>query len=100
MKEAEVVIDFYYQTVTEAEGQGSTAMFITKNSKLTGIIATVDTLKDNAIEALSLLKKSEKELIMLTGDNQRVADAIAKEVSIDFVCAQVHPNKKQKSEEL
>src|SRR5699024_4497478 len=60
-----------------------------------------DTLKDNAIEALDLLKKTGKELIILTGDNQRVADAIAQELGIDRIYAQILPDKKQdKIEEL
>src|SRR5690625_5568386 len=65
------------------------------------MIAAADTLKDNAIEALDLLKKTGKELIILTGDNQRVADAIAQELGIDRVYAQVLPDEKQdKIEEL
>src|SRR5699024_9677389 len=58
-------------------------------------------LKDNAIEALDLLKKTGKELIILTGDNQRVADAIAQELGIDRVYAQVLTDEKQyKIEEI
>src|SRR5690625_3991808 len=76
-------------------------MFIAENGQLTGMIAAADTLKDNAIEALDLLKKTGKELIILTGDNQRVADAIAQELGIDRVYAQVLPDEKQdKIEEL
>ena len=101
MKDSQVTIDLYDETVTKAEEQGSTAMFIAEDGKLTGMIAAADTIKDNAIEAVNLLKKSGKEIIMLTGDNQRVADAIAKEVGIDRVYAQVLPDKKQeKIEEL
>ncbi len=100
MKEAEVSIDLYDRAVTEAEEQGSTAMFIAENGKLTGMISAADTLKDNAIEAMKQLKKSGQELIMLTGDNQRVADAIAKEVGIDRVYAQVLPDEKQEKIEL
>src|SRR5690625_1310252 len=101
MKESQVAIDLYDDAVTEAEKQGSTAMFIAENGQLTGMIAAADTLKDNAIEALDLLKKTGKELIILTGDNQRVADAIAQELGIDRVYAQVLPDEKQdKIEEL
>lgn len=101
MKDANVAIDLYDKTVTEAEEQGSTAMFIAENGKLTGMIAAADTIKESAIEAMNLLKKSGKELIMLTGDNERVANAIAKEVGIDRIYAQVLPDQKQeKIEEL
>ena len=101
MKDANVAIDLYEKKVTEAEEQGSTAMFIAENGKLTGMIAAADTIKESAIEAMNSLKKSGKELIMLTGDNERVANAIAKEVGIDRVYAQVLPDQKQeKIEEL
>src|SRR5699024_11569548 len=101
MKKYQVTIDLYDDYVKEAEKQGSTEMFIEENGQLTGMIAAADTLKDNAIEALDLLIKTGKELIILTGDNQRVADAIAQELGIDRVYAQVLPDEKQdKIEEL
>ncbi|HLQ82623.1 MAG TPA: heavy metal translocating P-type ATPase [Pseudogracilibacillus sp.] len=95
MKDANVAIDLYEKKVTEAEEQGSTAMFIAENDKLTGMIAAADTIKESAIETMNSLKKSGKELIMLTGDNERVANAIAKEVGIDRIYAQVLPDQKQ-----
>src|SRR5699024_1448760 len=91
----QVAIDLYDDAVTEAEKQGSTAMFIEENGQLTGMIAAADTLKDNAIEALDLLKKKGKELIILTDDNQRVADTIAQELVIDRVYTQVLKDEKQ-----
>src|SRR5699024_11488478 len=65
MKDANVAIDLYEKKVTEAEEQGSTAMFIAENDKLTGMIAAADTIKESAIETMNSLKKYGKELIML-----------------------------------
>src|SRR5699024_12428023 len=86
---------------TTGETPASTAMFRAEKVRITGKLRAADRLKDNAIEALDLWKKTGNELIILTGDNQRVADAIAQELGIDRVYAQVLPDKKQdKIEEL
>src|SRR5699024_224412 len=77
MKEYQVAIDLYDDAETEAEKQGSTAMFIAENGQLTGMIAEADTLKDNAIEALYLLKKTGKVHILLTVDINRDVKAKA-----------------------
>jgi Cu+-exporting ATPase len=82
---------------TEAERlwrKGKTVMFLGLDSQVTGIIALADTLKPNAREALGELHKMGIEAVMLTGDNQRTAEAIAQEVSIDRVLAEVLPEHK------
>jgi Cu+-exporting ATPase len=74
--------------------RGKTVMFLGIDSRLTGIIALADTLKPNAREALAELHKMGIEAIMLTGDNRRTAEAIAQEVGIDRVVAEVLPEHK------
>ncbi len=74
--------------------KGKTVMFLGLDSQVVGIIALADTLKPNAKEALRELHKMGIEVGMLTGDNQRTAEAIAREVGIDRVLAEVLPEHK------
>ena len=74
--------------------KGKTVMFLGLGSQVIGIIALADTLKPNAKEALEELHRMGIEAVMLTGDNQRTAEAIAREVGIDRVFAEVLPEHK------
>jgi len=76
------------------EEQGKTAMLLAKNQGILGIIAVADTLKESSIAAISALKKERVEVIMLTGDNERTAKAIAKQLGIVNVIANVLPGEK------
>jgi Cu+-exporting ATPase len=76
------------------EENGKTAMLIAIDGNYRGIVAVADTLKDTAKEALQELKDQGLELIMLTGDNIRTAQAIADQVGIDKVIAEVLPEEK------
>jgi len=67
---------------------------ISNNGKLKGLIALADTLKEDAVEAITRLKNAGLEPVMITGDNQRTADVIAAEVGITEVMAQVMPDQK------
>ncbi len=81
--------------------KGKTVMFLGVDSQVVGIIAVADTLKPNAKEALRALHKMGIEIGMLTGDNQRTAQAIAQEVGIDRILAEVLPeHKAQEVEKL
>jgi Cu+-exporting ATPase len=71
--------------------QGKTAMILAVNGKPAGIVAVRDTPKENAVEALQKLKSMNLEIAMLTGDNEITANAIAKELGIDRVIANVLP---------
>ena len=82
---------------TEAERlreKGKTVMFLGADGQLTGIIALADTLKPRAKEALAGIDRMGIETVMITGDNQRTAEAIAGEVGIDRVLAEVLPENK------
>ncbi|MBA7503142.1 Copper-exporting P-type ATPase [subsurface metagenome] len=74
--------------------KGKTVMFLGIDSQVVGIIALADTLKPNAKEALEELHKMGIVVVMLTGDNRRTAEAIAGEVGIDRVLAEVLPDHK------
>jgi Cu+-exporting ATPase len=74
--------------------RGKTVMFLGTDSQVMGIIAVADTLKPNAQKALEELHKMGAEVVMLTGDNQRTAEAIAREVGVDRVLAEVLPEHK------
>jgi Cu+-exporting ATPase len=77
------------------ETQGKTAMIVAVGKKLSGIIAVADTLKEHSVEAVAELKKMGIETIMLTGDNEKTANAIARQVGIDRVIANVLPGEKE-----
>jgi Cu+-exporting ATPase len=74
---------------------GKTAILIAIDSKLAGILALADTIKDGAKKAVEVLKSNGKQLIMLTGDNERTAKHIATQLRIERVIAQVLPQQKQ-----
>jgi len=73
---------------------GKTVMFLGRDSEVVGVIALADTLKPNARETLQELHRMGIESVMLTGDNRRTAEAIAREVGIDHVLAEVLPEHK------
>ena len=75
-------------------GEGKTVMFLGVDSKVAGIIALADTIKPNAKEVVQALRKLGLEVVMITGDNQRTAEAIANEAGIDRVLAEVLPENK------
>lgn len=78
----------------ELASQGKTPMFVAINNKLAGIIAVADTMKESSKKAIELLHKMGIEVVMITGDNRRTAEAIAKQVGIDTVLAEVLPQDK------
>ena len=74
--------------------EGKTPMYIAINNKLSGIIAVADTVKENSKAAIEELKKMNVNVAMITGDNKKTAEAIAKSVRIDIVLAEVLPEDK------
>lgn len=91
-------IDFSAQeeALNQLEREGKTAMLVGDDNKLIGIIAVADTLKPEAKEAITDLKKLNINVILLTGDNKRTAEAIAKELGISSVIAEVLPADKSR----
>jgi len=81
--------------------EGKTVIFLGMDSQVVGIIALADTLKPNAKEALQALRRIGVETVMLTGDNRRTAETIARDVGISRVLAEVLPeNKAQEVKKL
>ncbi len=76
------------------ESQGKTAMLIAMNGQYNGLIAVADTVKDSSKKAIERMQQLGLEVIMLTGDNIRTAEAIAKQVGIKNVIAEVLPEEK------
>ena len=76
------------------EEEGKTAMLISIDNKLSGIIAVADQIKETSQKAIEQLKSMGLEVYMITGDNERTAKAIAKEVGITNILAEVLPENK------
>jgi Cu+-exporting ATPase len=76
------------------EDEGKTAMLVAVDGELLGLLAVADTLKDDAVAAVSELRALGLQTAMITGDNQRTARAIARQVGIDHVLAEVLPEAK------
>ena len=81
-------------TMEKWEGEGKTAVLVAVDQALAGVVAVADTVKETSRQAVARMKKLGLEVIMITGDNQRTAAAIAKQVGIDHIRAEVLPQDK------
>ena len=81
--------------IAELAGQGKTPIFFAKNQRVLGIIAVADTIKEDSAEAISELKNMGIHVVMLTGDNEVTAKAIAGQAGVDEVIAEVKPDGKE-----
>ena len=80
--------------VTRLQSEAKTAMLIAVDGKVEGVIAVADTLKDNSKVAIDELHRMGLKVAMITGDNRKTAEAIAEQVNIDEVLAEVLPEGK------
>ena len=94
MKDNKISIDFIEDKMVTLEDQGKTAMILAVGKKIIGIVAVADVLKENSKEAIETLQKMGKQTAIITGDNKRVGEAIAKQLGIDKVLAEVLPQGK------
>lgn len=94
MNERKIDLGFLAETSNELASQGKTPMYIAINNQIAGIIAVADTVKENSVKAIQKLHKMGIEVAMITGDNKRTAEAIAKQVGIDRVLSEVLPEDK------
>lgn len=76
--------------------EGKTPLYFAKNDKLTGIIAVSDELKEDSIKAVETMKKAGLSVVMITGDNERTAKAVAEKAGIEKFYAGVTPDEKGK----
>jgi len=94
MLSAGIPVDAAESILQAMEDAGKTAMILAVDGRVAGVIAVADTLKEHSIEAVRSLKAMGIEVIMLTGDNRRTAEAIARQVGVDQVIAEVLPAQK------
>lgn len=94
MARFDVSIEHALDIMTRLELEGKTAMLIAVDRRYAGLVAVADTIKETSQEAVARLKQMGIEVIMITGDNERTAQAIAKQVGIDHVRAEVLPEGK------
>ena len=94
MADNRVVFQFAEDKISRLEEDGKTVMMEASDRHLVGLIAVADTPKEYSVEAIQRLKEMEIEVVMLTGDNERTAKAIAKKLGIEKVIANVLPHQK------
>lgn len=85
----------FKEQVKNLESQGKTVMILADDKNVLGLIAVADTLKESAREGVKALQDKKIEVIMITGDNQRAAKAIAEQAGIKRVLAEVLPQDKE-----
>jgi Cu+-exporting ATPase len=94
MERYEVDAGHAYETMDRLEEAGKTAMLVSIDNRYAGMVAVADTIKETSKAAVSRLKEMGIQVIMITGDNERTAKAIAAQVGIDHVRAEVLPEGK------
>ncbi len=94
MLQAQVPIEPMKDLLEKLEDEAKTVMLIAVDNKLAGLIAVADTLKADSVDAIRELNSMGFETVMITGDNKRTGDAIAKRVGIERVLAEVMPGDK------
>ncbi len=94
MQEKGINIQMAGADLDKLEDQGKSVVFLVKDKQLIGLLAVRDSLKNFARRTISKLKEMGKEVIMISGDNKRTAGAIARELGIDKVLAEVLPKEK------
>jgi len=94
MKQFGVALHGLEQDVQRFQAEAKTAMITTVNGEVVGVIAVADAIKEGSVEAIAELHKLGLEVIMLTGDNQKTAEAIGRAAGVDRVIAEVLPGDK------
>ncbi|MGG3280656.1 heavy metal translocating P-type ATPase [Paenibacillus solani] len=94
MAQHHVRVDSVLARMSELETEGKTAMLVAVGGQYAGLVAVADTIKETSRSAVARLKEMGIDVIMITGDNERTAQAIAKQVGIDHVRAEVLPEGK------
>lgn len=94
MKTQSVALGDLEEQSIQLADQGKTPMFVAIDGKAAGIVAVADVVKADSKQAIAHLKKMGLEIVMITGDNARTANAIARQVGVDRVLAEVLPEDK------
>lgn len=94
MEDRKISLENLDEISQKLAAEGKTPMYISVNNKISGIIAVADTVKGSSRKAIDKLHKMGIQVAMITGDNKRTAEAIAKQVGIDIILAEVLPEDK------
>ncbi len=94
LKEQGIDTSSVEDTISKLQGEGKTVVVVSIDKGLNGVIAIADTIKERAVQAIKELHKMKKKVGMITGDNLRTAKAIANQLNIDYVLAEVLPQEK------
>jgi P-type Cu+ transporter len=94
METQAITIDDVEKDIQDLEEAGNTAILAAIDGHLAGVIGVADTIKDGSIEAIESLHAMGLQVAMVTGDNTRTANAIARQINIDTVLAEVLPGDK------
>ena len=95
LKESGIVVEKWEEKAQKMSDEGKTPLFFAEEKKLIGIIAAADVVKKTSAQAVSELIKMGIDVVMLTGDNERTAKAIQKQIGIPHVIAEVMPQDKE-----
>ncbi len=94
MQDAGVEMGVLTEQAEQMRQEGQTAMFVAVDGKLAGIVGVADPIKETTSEAIQQLHAEGLRIVMLTGDNQTTAEAVAKKLNLDEVVAEVLPDQK------
>jgi len=94
MKDNKININKYENSIKKLEEEGKTVVILSVNKKLIGFIGVADTIKENARDTVRRLQRMKRQVVMMTGDNERTAKAIAKQLGINYVLSEVLPEDK------
>ena len=94
MEQEGAVLGPLEEKAQELSASGKTAMFVAVDGKAAGVVAVADTVRESAKRAVRLLHEAGIQTVMLTGDNRKTAEAVAREIGIDTVIADVLPEDK------
>ena len=94
MQKEEVSVDRWIQKAAKLESEGKTTVFVSMDTQVIGIIAAADIVKPSALLAVESLKSRGLKVAMITGDNKETAAAIASQLGVEKVLAEVLPEKK------
>jgi Cu+-exporting ATPase len=94
MRDRKISLDGLEGKAAQLADDGKTPMYVALDGKAAGLVAVADTVKEDSQEAIRALKQMELEVVMITGDNERTAKAIARQVGIERVLAEVLPQDK------
>lgn len=101
INERKISLKGFEEPIEKFESEGKTTMTVAENGKVLGVIAVADAIKEDSVAAISKLNESGYKTVMITGDNERTARAIAAQVGIKKVIANVLPEEKaRRVEEL